>query len=707
MPINVVQANPNATIGGVVQAQPNGTIGTISKLPPPPALSVAPAQSGGVYNPQGGTPTAGMVQPAATSNTLMPNTQGAGQVAQPASTAGAAQPTAGAGAFNFMDGSGFDSSGNYQAAPAPTSTPQFTPEQLHTAMSVALAAQPNQQTSQPPQVQAATQNVQMTQPGGVSPYPPGYDPTQLNSDIASVNSNMQVSPAELQAQQQMNDLTSSENFGLTKIEQDPNLVMPLLVGQQQALQHQAENQAVPLQQQLAMAQAKRQGALNASQFALSRDDVNLQYLKDQEKPQTIQPGQTVGTFNQGTQSFNSSYTAPYTPIANPLSPTGITTFGTNGSTSSPTSLGTSGTGTFSMGTGPGTAASVNNVSGLKGADGKFVQYATPQDSLNATAADIQNKINGNTKTGLNGNSTLDQFVKTWITGNANSTQATGYNSTDMAKLLGVTANTPISQIGAQQLAGAVAHFETGYTPGNSSTQPPSSNILSAYTGNPMIDSGIQLALNGVPLSQISAPNDAVKSMIQANALKADPTWNDATNQANYDAKSAAEKTVIGNAATKQATISAAHSKLQGDLSQIASMANQVNVSGVPNWDNFVNGLTTQYSNNPQLVQFAHLINTARSDYAVISSGGQSQPDDNAMKASAGIIPSNGNAAVYTGLIQTANGETQRQIQGQQTVLDSYLKGGSSSSGSSSATFGLGSSSSSGSSSPVNLSDLFN
>lgn len=115
---------------------------------------------------------------------------------------------------------------------------------------------------------------------------------------------------------------------------------------------------------------------------------------------------------------------------------------------------------------PNSAAAVNNVSGLK-ANGQFVSYNDPMQSLAATAQDIANKQAGQTSTGLNGNSTLSQFVNTWITGNPNKTG--GYTAKDVAATLqqygvsNASPNTPIGTLSPVALAAAIAKHETGFT----------------------------------------------------------------------------------------------------------------------------------------------------------------------------------------------------------------------------------------------------
>lgn len=123
----------------------------------------------------------------------------------------------------------------------------------------------------------------------------------------------------------------------------------------------------------------------------------------------------------------------------------------------------------------GSAALVNNVSGLKDpTTGKFASYSDPMQSLAATAQDIANKQAGHTSSGLNGNSTLSQFVNTWITGNPN--KQGGYTANDVAGTLaqygvsGVTGNTPIGTLSPVALAAAIAKHETGFTVNQGASQ---------------------------------------------------------------------------------------------------------------------------------------------------------------------------------------------------------------------------------------------
>jgi hypothetical protein len=129
--------------------------------------------------------------------------------------------------------------------------------------------------------------------------------------------------------------------------------------------------------------------------------------------------------------------------------------------------GMSGSGMFA----PGSAAALNNPLGIK-PGGKFSQYSTMEEGLQAGQNLIQRYMDGVGPLGkrITADSTIDQLVKTWITGDPNSTKATGYNGDNVAQYLrdklgikGVTKNTPMYQIGAANLTKALANFESpGY-----------------------------------------------------------------------------------------------------------------------------------------------------------------------------------------------------------------------------------------------------
>ena len=234
---------------------------------------------------------------------------------------------------------------------------------------------------------------------------------------------------------------------------------------------------------------------------------------------------------------------------------------------------TPGTPTSSNGSGNAKVSSeVNNVSGIKDVNGNFVQYSTAQESLNATAQDIANKQAGKTKTGLNGNSTLNDFVNTWVTGNAK-TKATGYDASNVANYLnangykGITANSKFGSVKADDLAKAVASFETGYDgsnfgnfgggtkiPTTPTPNTPGADLTKKYSAD--IINGAKQVANGTPLNvafpDIKKKQTAVNYMNEAGIPIPAQLNSTAMNNLN-DAKSAFAKatslvdTLAGNA----------------------------------------------------------------------------------------------------------------------------------------------------------------
>ena len=124
-----------------------------------------------------------------------------------------------------------------------------------------------------------------------------------------------------------------------------------------------------------------------------------------------------------------------------------------------------------------TASSVNNTSGIKSADGTFQQFATSSAGFAATVALVTSYQNGTGPQGINANSTLNDFVNMWITGNTQGTGISkGYTAKDVASSLGVTPDTKIGTLDPTTLASVISRFETGY---NSATDTFSSAAPSA------------------------------------------------------------------------------------------------------------------------------------------------------------------------------------------------------------------------------------
>lgn len=229
----------------------------------------------------------------------------------------------------------------------------------------------------------------------------------------------------------------------------------------------------------------------------SKSATALQYLPDylKAKAAATKPD-TIGSAESGYYRWNPD-TGTFEQV---IAPTVIPNYQANPltgdlfNTKTGQSLGSSGSSGGGFPTGaqtPGSAAAVNNPLGIK-PNGKFAQYTTPDEGFQAGVQLVQ-KYQTNGPAGMNANSTLNQMVNTWITGNPNNTNKTGYSANNVAQYLqqlgvqGVTANTPIGQIDSTALAAAIAHFETGYSAGSGTSSLLNSFIETTPDGMKFID----------------------------------------------------------------------------------------------------------------------------------------------------------------------------------------------------------------------------
>lgn len=456
--LKVVTSIPQPTISGVTTAGPQPKL-SVAPLPVQPQISVAPApvqpkltvtptpSVGTNYNPQNPTPAPIQQAPAAP---LFPNTQPAAQTLQPST------PPPSNMTFGFMDGSKYDASGNQLNAPV--QLPQMTATQQP---STPYPAQSNYPVT--PQVQG----YQETAPP--MPTAPQVDTTKLNQYEQDYMNTLKMSPEEEQAQRDLNNLITSYRMGVTNIEGKP-IALEFQTGQKENLERRMTDMAIPLEQRLALEQAKRTSSQNASAFALQREDARLKRAQDVSKPVEIGAGSSLIDPTTGRVLYSQPATPSYqaNPVTGELfdTKTGMTNgYGLNSSSMSG--------GGFPAGAQtPGSAAAVNNPLGIK-PNGQFTQYQTPQQGFQA-GVDLVKRYQTGGPAGMNSNSTLNQMVNTWITGNPNNTTKTGYNATNVAQYLqqmgvNATPNTPIGQIDSTKLAAAIAHFETGYSAGSMSS----------------------------------------------------------------------------------------------------------------------------------------------------------------------------------------------------------------------------------------------
>jgi hypothetical protein len=108
------------------------------------------------------------------------------------------------------------------------------------------------------------------------------------------------------------------------------------------------------------------------------------------------------------------------------------------------------------------AAKNNNPGNLRDPKtGAWQKFATPQEGFEALKKDLMGKMTGNTRTGLNGNSTLLQFTNVYAP-KSDGNNPTAY-AQDLAKKLGVTVNTKIGDLlpRIDEFAAFVAQHEDG------------------------------------------------------------------------------------------------------------------------------------------------------------------------------------------------------------------------------------------------------
>lgn len=277
---------------------------------------------------------------------------------------------------------------------------------------------------------------------------------------------------------------------------------------------------------------------------------------------------------------------------------------------------------------PGGAAYINNVSGLKDpTTGQFQPFATPQDSFDATVKDIQGKQTGDTSTGLNGKSTLADFVNTWIGGTGR------YSAQDIAGYLGVPVDTKIGNIDANDLARAVSNFETGYSGQNvvDASQPDSKmgNVIDPVTGitpNAIWQDAIRNIFEGTSVQsfvggmsntgQAKAAKQAIGNKAAAIVTAMGSSY--PALQALYKANSAAATQNVERLARVESVTKA----LSLNFPRLEQLADQVKASGIEFTESDLQAtqseIARKFGSGPA-ASYLELIKTMQSDYGSIQS----------------------------------------------------------------------------------------
>lgn len=493
MALSVVQANPTSTVkvttnpyqtpvmprGPAIQTSPSFVGPTFNLQGSAPALQggssyqLQPAAPASVLQPAAPAPylqpaatasqiqpaaTANYIQPAASASMIQPSVGGSPKLPSPTSSASPSGQTFGfmdgstynsngvqvapptpnintGGGFSFMDNSGF--TGNGQYAPP---TPSYTP--------------PTPSYNPPPQYQDYSQSV---------PQVPQIDTSKLDSLEKQLETYTQLSPEEIAAQAALNQQNEAYLQGS---ENTRNKVIPMefITGQLESLDRANSLKQIPLQQQLALAQAKRQTALDASKYALSYEQDKAKLAQDQaykmaelSKPITVAPGGSLVNPQTGQSLYQNPALGNYqaNPLTGQLFDTRTGQSQGGGFTSNSGSISIPGNTLAAQNNNPGNLRFAGQAGATQGAGG-FAKFSSPEAGFQA----LVNQIQLDASRGA----TLSSFINKYAPPSENNTSQ--YIQQAM-QALGVSANTPLSQININSLSSFMAKKESGTTVGQS------------------------------------------------------------------------------------------------------------------------------------------------------------------------------------------------------------------------------------------------
>lgn len=155
---------------------------------------------------------------------------------------------------------------------------------------------------------------------------------QLEAALKALQDAQAPTSAELAAEQGLANLNTSYQQAYVNAEGQP-IPLDFITGQQRRLQESVQSLAAPLQAQATIEQAKRQAAINASNYALQAEQNKLQSLREINTPVTIplggtaitpaNPNTTLGTgiFGMSSGAIGSTLqTSPEAPYGQPFNP---------------------------------------------------------------------------------------------------------------------------------------------------------------------------------------------------------------------------------------------------------------------------------------------------------------------------------------------------------------------------------------------------
>ncbi|MGI8470299.1 MAG: hypothetical protein ACR2N3_17810 [Pyrinomonadaceae bacterium] len=296
----------------------------------------------------------------------------------------------------------------------------------------------------------------------------------------------------------------------------------------------------------------------------------------------------------------------------------------------------SGTGTPSISIPSNTLAGRNNnpgnlrYAGQAGASqgaGGFARFDSAESGYQALVNDVTGKMTGQNSHGLGPNSTLSQLINVYAPSSENNT---GQYIQQATAALGVSANTPLSQINPAQLAQFIAKKESGTTiqAGQSASSSSNASSSGSFPNTP----------DGLAAQSIINEQSTISSLSNKSAGKGQPGqqqrvrdlinktipgFNFENAQINYQTNSTAQATnagALGKIQNSQKTAETHIGELNNSFDNIKGKLTNHSFFGLGNY--FNKQVFQANSNNPDFVSFNSNLGLVRGELAKVLGGGE-------------------------------------------------------------------------------------
>jgi len=268
--------------------------------------------------------TAPRLQPAATAQQIQPAVGGVPKQTPPQTLVPQPQPQVqpqvqqqpaplANSTFGFMDGSQYNYGGG-QVAPAQSA---FDPQQQADFFNYALnLPPPTSQTYQGGALDVTPAEPRQEQPtvsAAIQSVDPAYELSLQQAQEEYLRS-LQLSTEEIQAQRDFSNLQASIATGIADVENKP-IPMKYITGQAENIEKRGLIKTKTLQDQLALAQAKRQSAIDVSTARYkfetdkyNREEGKVKSVRELEKP--VEIGGNLVKYNSKTGAYETVFKAP-------------------------------------------------------------------------------------------------------------------------------------------------------------------------------------------------------------------------------------------------------------------------------------------------------------------------------------------------------------------------------------------------------------